>query len=145
MVASILVVCIGNICRSPMAEGLLRTQLPGVRVESAGLSALVGRSAEPYAVSLMADQGIDIGAHRARQLVTSHCKEVDLILVMDEEQRRVVQQKYPFAFGRVFRIGHFEGFDVPDPYKGSEAEFAASGQLIEKGVSGWISRIRSLS
>lgn len=145
MVASILTVCVGNVCRSPMATGLLREQLPNLRVESAGLAALVGRPADSNAVSIMAERGIDISKHRARQLVTTLCRDVDLILVMDDEQKRLVQQHYAFGYGRVFRIGHFSEFDVPDPYTKGEDVFAACGALIEKGVSGWTARIRALS
>src|SRR6266542_2985353 len=71
MFENVLIVCVGNICRSPMAEGLLRARFVGhrrARIESAGLAALEGRPADPIAVELLAERGIDISAHRARQL-----------------------------------------------------------------------------
>lgn len=68
MIKTVLVVCVGNICRSPMAEGLLKRALPEANVASAGLGALVGQPADPYAVALMSGLGLDISGHRARQL-----------------------------------------------------------------------------
>ncbi len=68
MIRHILVVCVGNICRSPMAEALLRDALRGqedITVESAGLGALVGYPADKHAVELMKERSIDITAHRA--------------------------------------------------------------------------------
>jgi protein-tyrosine phosphatase len=60
MIDTILIVCEGNICRSPMAGGLLAHELPRARITSAGLGALVGRKADPIAIELMAERGIDI-------------------------------------------------------------------------------------
>ena len=67
-ITHLLVVCVGNICRSPMAEALLRDALTGpedIIVESAGLGALVGQAADKHAVELMKERSIDITAHRA--------------------------------------------------------------------------------
>jgi protein-tyrosine phosphatase len=72
MLNRILVVCIGNICRSPMAESLLAQRLsgrsPDIWVGSAGLAALVGRPADPIAQTLMQERGLAISDHRARQI-----------------------------------------------------------------------------
>ena len=67
-ITHILVVCVGNICRSPMAEALLRDALTGpeeITVKSAGLGALVGQAADKHAVELMKERGMDLIAHRA--------------------------------------------------------------------------------
>ncbi|WP_233882886.1 low molecular weight protein-tyrosine-phosphatase [Paraburkholderia flagellata] len=144
MISSILVLCVGNVCRSPIAEGILRERLPTLHVESAGIGALVGSAAEPHAVLLMAERGIDISSHRARQVSTSLCKEADLILVMDRQQQYIVEQNYTFACGRIYRIGQFADFDVPDPYQGTREQFASCTELIEGGVSEWIDRILAL-
>jgi len=87
MINQILVVCIGNICRSPMAEGLLKRDLPKIKVSSAGLDALVGYGADPIAVEIMAEQGIDIQSHRARMLTDNLVRQSELILVMDNAQK----------------------------------------------------------
>src|SRR5512136_1311836 len=93
MIDRVLVVCVGNICRSPMAEALLRARLghwPRFDVSSAGLSALVGRPADESTVALMRERGIDISAHRARQLTPRLVAGSDLVLVMETGHERAV-------------------------------------------------------
>src|SRR5262249_45286096 len=105
MIRNVLVVCIGNICRSPMAEGLLRQALPNVRITSAGLGAMAGRPADPISTELMAEAGLDISRHRAQQLTGVQASQADLILVMESEHKLEVQRRYPVASGKVFRLG----------------------------------------
>lgn len=142
---SVLVVCIGNICRSPMGEALIAAALPHLKVGSAGIGALVGQPADPLARALMAERGIDIEAHRARQLTTLMCQEADLILVMDEEQRLYVNQRHPFARGKLFRLGEVARVDIPDPYRLGRPAFDQALQLIEAGANAWTERIKKLS
>jgi protein-tyrosine phosphatase len=101
---TVLTVCIGNICRSPMAEGLLAAGLPHLRVVSAGTGALVGKPADATAQALMRARGIDISGHVAQQVSQMLCRQADLILVMDLAQRRYLESTYPFVRGKVFRI-----------------------------------------
>src|SRR5690606_6892784 len=115
MFERILVVCVGNICRSPMAEALLREALPGRRVSSAGIGALVGEPADPLAVQLMRERGLDIGAHRGRQLDEPLLRENDVLLVMERGHREWIESRWPQARGRVYRWGHWSDFEVPDP------------------------------
>lgn len=140
----ILVVCEGNICRSPMAAGLLAHALPHSGVHSAGLNALSGMPADETAVRLMRARGIDISSHRAAQLTSDLCQHTDLILVMSTEQRKHVEHKYPFSCGRVFRIGEFSKHDVPDPYRRPEAVFRKALELISDGVTEWTQRIHKI-
>jgi protein-tyrosine phosphatase len=141
---SILVVCEGNICRSPMAQGLLLAALPQARVHSAGLSALIGMPAEETAVQLMRARGIDISPHRALQLTRELCIDAELVLVMSAEQRKRVAERYPFAYGRTFRVGEFSKRDIPDPYRQSASVFRDSLQLIDEGVRQWLQRIQKI-
>ncbi|WP_213953317.1 low molecular weight protein-tyrosine-phosphatase [Variovorax sp. dw_954] len=141
----VLTLCIGNICRSPMAEALLAQALPDCEVSSAGLSAMVGRPADPIARDLMNDRGISIEKHRARQVSLDLCQRADLILVMDVEQRRDIERRYPFVSGKVFRLCEQEKRDVPDPYQAGRAAFQTSLALIEDGATQWANRISRVS
>jgi protein-tyrosine phosphatase len=134
----ILMVCTGNICRSPMAEVLLARRLHdrGITavVESAGIAALVGHGADPMAQALMGARGLDLAQHRARQLTAELLRSFELILVMETGQQRAVEASHPSARGRVHRIGRIGKFDVPDPYRQGRAAFERSLELIERGL-----------
>jgi protein-tyrosine phosphatase len=139
---SILVVCEGNICRSPMGAGLLATLLPQASVSSAGLGAVSGMPADETAVRLMLSRGIDIASHRAMQITRDACQRAELVLVMSTEQRKRVEESYPFAYGRVYRLCEFNKRDVPDPYRQSEHVFRDTLQMIDEGVREWLLRIQ---
>lgn len=141
---SILVVCEGNICRSPMAQGLFAAALPQTEVRSAGLSALSGMPADETAVRLMRSRKIDITEHRATQITRELCAHADLVFVMSTEQRKRLEEKYPFACGRTFRLGEFSKRDIPDPYRQPEWAFQESLQLIDQGVREWLQRIQKI-
>lgn len=107
MTFSILSVCTGNICRSPVAELLLAhalSPIAGVHVESAGTGALVGSGVPEQAQRLAAAGGIDAGAHRARQIDTGMIRGSDLIVAMSREHRRVVVESLPAAMRRAFTL-----------------------------------------
>ena len=90
-IKNILVVCIGNICRSPMTEYLLKQQYPQLNIESAGISGLVGHQADSKAQLCMQRLGIDMQPHIARKLNASHIKKADLILVMSHNQQKHIE------------------------------------------------------
>lgn len=120
-----------------MAEGLLRARLARlgrITVESAGIAALVGRRAEPCAVDAVARRGVDISGHRARQLTPELLATADVVFVMEDRQRQLLERLSSSARGRVHRIGRNGGFDVPDPYRGSREEFERALMLIERGL-----------
>ncbi|HET8748401.1 MAG TPA: low molecular weight protein-tyrosine-phosphatase [Ramlibacter sp.] len=141
---TLLVVCIGNVCRSPMAQGLLAAQLQGWRVQSAGLNALVGAPADEIAVDLLRERGLDISGHRAMQITRRMCVESDMVFVMSREQRRELESLYPEICGRVFRLGEHADRDIPDPYRQPEPVFRHALKLIDEGVTSWVQRIRRL-
>ncbi|PIP03768.1 MAG: protein tyrosine phosphatase [Hydrogenophilales bacterium CG_4_10_14_3_um_filter_58_23] len=145
MIHNILVICIGNICRSPIAEGLLKRALPEKRVYSAGIGAMIGYPADPFAVQLMQELGIDISAHRAQSLASWMVSEADIILTMDQEQKRFIEQKYSTSKGKVFRLGEFSKYDIPDPYQQDLAVFRQTYTLIAQGVDALIERIAHIN
>lgn len=138
----ILVICTGNICRSPMGEALLAQTLgEGFTVESAGIGALVGHGADPTALELMSERGVDISAHRARQLDLAMVRDFELLLVMDQTHADWIHDRFPIARGRVHRFGHWRDLEVPDPYRRGRAAFEEALRLIEQGVEDWRARL----
>ena len=136
-IRSILVVCVGNICRSPMAEYLLKQDYPQLMIDSAGLSGLSGHPADDKAQLCMQHLGIDISGHIAKKLNAEHLKKADLILVMSKNQQAYIEQTWPFAKGKVFRLGHWQNKNVPDPYQHDQAFFDETCQLIQQCVTDW--------
>jgi protein-tyrosine phosphatase len=141
----ILTLCIGNICRSPLAQVLLARELPAHTVWSAGLSALVGAPADPLSVQIAQEQGLDLSAHRAQQVTSYMCQQADLILVMEQSHKSQLEQLYPQVRGKVFRLGQFGQFDIADPYRQPREAFDTAYQGIAQGVADWLTRIRQLS
>lgn len=141
-IRSILVLCVGNHCRAPIAEGLLRAALgSSVSVTSAGLKALVGAPPDPEAERLMREQGHDISAHRGRQFIPEKAHEADIILVMDAEQKEWCTQLVPSARGRIFLLGHWLGtppLEIADPFSLGPVAFQQAFEDIQKAVLAWL-------
>ncbi|MCE8031641.1 low molecular weight phosphotyrosine protein phosphatase [Billgrantia tianxiuensis] len=149
MFQEVLVVCTGNICRSPVGEALLKRALPGHRIASAGLGALVGHSAEPTAARLAEADGLDLSDHRARQIDAGMIRDADLILVMSEGQRLALAERFPFATGKTMCFGRWlpsetgKGVDIPDPYRRNEEVFVRVHRQLTEAARLWQSRLGS--
>ena len=123
----VLMVCTGNICRSPMAAGLASHFLPRalqdrVQIASAGVGALHGNPAEPNAIAVMSNIGIDIRGHRARQITGELAGSVDVILTMETMQRDWVRRMLLWKKAKVRLLTEYcpqaDEPDIKDPYGG---------------------------
>ena len=145
MFQRILVVCAGNICRSPVAEAMLRRALPTKQCSSAGLGALVGHGAEPTARALAEADGLDMASHEARQLTVAMLQEADLVLVMSDGQRRAVADLAPETLGKTMTLGKWldggAGQDIPDPYRKSREAFEHVHELLSKATDAWAAKL----
>ena len=145
MIRHVVVVCVGTLCRSPMAEALLRQALrgeDGYTVESAGLGALVGHPAAEHSVTLMDELGLDIREHRARQLHPDMVGLADLVLVMETDHKRVIDDADATARGKVHRLGQWQDRDIADPYRQPLEAYVTALEAIREGTASWVERIR---
>ncbi|NVK26644.1 MAG: low molecular weight phosphotyrosine protein phosphatase [Flavobacteriia bacterium] len=140
----ILMVCLGNICRSPMAEGILRkhAQGTGIEVDSAGTSAYhVGENPDPRAVLTARKHEVRIDKLVGRQFSVEDFDTFDRIYVMDESNRKNVLQlardehdvsKVSLLLDEVDEFP--KGMEVPDPYYGGDRGFEDVYQMITKAA-----------
>ena len=138
---NILVVCVGNICRSPMAEALLKQRFPNKNIDSAGVGALVGHSADPAALEIMAKQDIDITSHIAKQIDENLAKTADIIFTMSDGQTKWIEERWPFCRGKTFKLGHWMSKDIADPYKHKMSAFKTAYQDIVDSLEQWADKI----
>lgn len=142
MFNNILVICVGNICRSPTAEYVLKEKLankPGVNVSSAGLGALVNKPVDPTALAIMQEHGIDASAHRARQVTTDMLAGADLVLAMEPKHLDQLHKMAPQIRGRAFLLGKWlDDRSVPDPYRQQRPAFEHAWKLIEQATDAWL-------
>jgi len=134
---NILVVCVGNICRSPMAEALLKQRFPEKNIDSAGVGALVGHGADTAAIKVMEDQNIDITTHVAKQIDEKLAQKADLIFTMSDSQNKWIEDRWPFCRGKTFKLGYWNGKDIADPYKHGISAFQTAYQDIVCGIEEW--------
>lgn len=140
MFKRILVVCIGNICRSPTAEALINDRFGGrgIVATSAGLSAVKGAPVDASALALLNEHGLSHSDHVARQISSGILADADLVLVMEKSHLRSIQTQYPQVSGKTFLLGKWVGDqDVPDPYRQQRPAFEHAYRIIDQAVQGW--------
>lgn len=144
MFKNVMMVCVGNICRSPVAEVLLKHKQPQLNVFSSGLGALVGKPADPKSIDLMTDRNIELSNHCAQQINSILVSSSDLILTMEQKHVDAIQSKFPEARGKVHLIGKWrDNKEVPDPYKKDKSAFIIAVDLIEDGLNDWQKKLWS--
>lgn len=152
----VIMVCFGNIFRSPMAEALLIRELArrGVQahhVSSAGLSARTGRAAHDNAIATAQSMGVSLNAHRARLLTKEIVADSDLIVVMDRMNVAILAERFPEARARAVLLGAFDpdvsrlGAVISDPYGKPLEDVTACYQRLERSVAALADRLMSAS
>ena len=140
MFDSILVVCTGNICRSPIGERYLQKMLPNKKIASAGVGALEEHDADESAISIALKHDLSLAGHKGKQFTPSLARQYDLILAMEKSHIEQISRIAPEARGKTMLFGQWIGKrDIPDPYRKSEEAFASVYDLIEqagKGLAG---------
>ena len=149
---SILMVCMGNICRSPTAEGVLHARLEAsdvvqrVRVDSAGTGdSHVGCAPDPRAIECAQRHGVDISSQRARRLAYEDFETFDLLLCADRTILHEARIRKPrTAHAEVELLLEWAGVgkkDVPDPYYGNSKDFERAFKLIDAAATGIVKRL----
>ena len=142
MIHSILVVCTGNICRSPLGERLLQQQLPTLSIASAGICGLAGHPADGHAQRIAAMYGLSLAEHVARPLTASMMREYDLILAMESKQINRISLIAPEARGKALLFGQWlREQEIPDPYGKSMEAFEYVFRLLGEASQEWTHRL----
>lgn len=141
----VLIVCTANICRSPVAEGMLRRRLTqgdldGWTVASAGTWAMQERGAAQNSILVSAERGIDISEHRARMVTKEMLAQADLVLCMESGHVEALQAEFPDQAAKIHLLSQMaeKKLDVADPYGAPLENYEQMAQevetLIEKGL-----------
>ena len=142
---STLIVCTANICRSPAAAALWRTEAArrsvAHPVDSAGLQAQPGREADPTCVALLAAKGVAIGAHHAQPFLAQAALRYDLILAMEPWQVRHIEAFSPVLSGRVHLLGRWGEGPIADPFGGELSGYDRCLVLMQSAVENWMDRL----
>lgn len=142
MFQSILVVCMGNICRSPVGEQLLKQSLPNKDIQSAGIHALAGEPACDVFQEMVSKENISLDHHISRQLTIQMCQQSDLILVMENFHINLVGRLDPLSRGKIMLFGQWiTPQEIADPYKKSRDFYTMTFSLLKEATLKWKDRL----
>jgi protein-tyrosine phosphatase len=143
MFKSVLVVCVGNICRSPVGERLLQRQLPGLKVASAGIGALVGHPADSTMSEVAAAHGLSLEGHIAQQFTAKIGHSFDLVLAMEPGHKRDILRIAPQLTGRTMLFDQWVGAKgIADPYRHKRDVHERVFQEISVAADSWATRLQ---
>ena len=144
MFNKILVVCVGNICRSPTVEALLKSRLAhrGIDVSSAGTHALVDKPMDSTALEVLREHGVDHPDHKGRQLTREMLQQADIVLTMEKRHVESIARMAPEVRGKTFLLGKWQNNqEIPDPYRQQKVAFEHVYQLMTQGVDSWSQKL----
>ena len=148
----ILVVCTANICRSPVAEAVLRDRLQyrGLldwTVDSAGTWGLDGRGASQHSITIMAEEGLDLQAHRARTITEEILEKANLVICMESGHVEAIKAEFPQHKERVFLLSEMIGhrYSISDPYGGPLENYKRMAKEITNIIDEGLERIVALA
>jgi len=137
-------ICTGNICRSPMAEGIFRKKitdlgLKGVHVSSMGTHAVNGGQVSKTALELCAENGIDISNHQSRPLIANELVKSNLILTMEHVHREFLYSFFPVVKEKTFLLRAWpeigtSRYNIDDPIGGSRRKYLNAYKEITKSI-----------
>lgn len=141
MFSRVLVLCVGNICRSPMAAALLRHRLTGrdVQVASAGLAACVGAGIDTHARAVLAEAHVPVAEHRARQVSLDMLNWAELVLLMEHAHVSDLLRTAAHVRGKAFLMGKWQGgMEIADPFRQPKEVFQHTYQDVSRCVDSWL-------
>jgi len=141
---NVLFVCSGNVSRSFLAEGLMKKEMEAldtgsISVSSAGLFAYPGTPPDPVMVEYLSEKGIRPPEHQARRLTKQDVDWADLILVMENEHARLIEESWPEAKEKIELLGRYicgekDPDDIIDPYRGSSYDYRLAQARITMAI-----------
>lgn len=148
---SVLFVCLGNICRSPLAEGVFRSVLEAsgraanVDIDSAGTNGYhTGEAPDPRSIAVARRHGLDIAGQRCRQLTAEDFDRFDLVLGMDQINMTAIERRRPQSSSALTGLFHQVALgaavQIPDPYYGGETDFENVYRMVLAASKGLLSR-----
>ena len=150
---NILFVCSGNVSRSYLAEMLLRHEielqgLSNISISSAGLFAYPGNRPDPHMVEYLQNKGIAAEPHEARQIRKGDVDWADLILVMEKEQKEMIEDRWPESEGKVELLGRYSSDgpitdDIVDPFGMSSYHYRLCQAQITFAIDSLVKRVLS--
>lgn len=149
---TILIVCTANVCRSPMAAGLLKIVMGAKKpakhwiIESAGTWGQTGLPAAENAIALLKERGFNLSRHRSKIVDAAQINKADLILTMEANHKEALRTEFPTQKDKIFLLSEMIGetFDIDDPMGQPREQFERTAREIEMILVEGFSRITEL-